>query len=75
VTPWTVACQAPPSREFSRQEYWGLPNSRAQTWISFRWILDHLSHRLTIYFPSFIPSGKMKKKEETLYFEFYMNEY
>ena len=22
VTPWTVACQAPPSREFSRQEYW-----------------------------------------------------
>ena len=25
-TPWTVAHQAPPSREFSRQEYWsGLP--------------------------------------------------
>ena len=24
--PWTVACQAPPSMEFSRQEYWsGLP--------------------------------------------------
>ena len=22
VTPWTVACQAPPSVEFSRQEYW-----------------------------------------------------
>ena len=23
---WTVACQAPPSMEFSRQEYWsGLP--------------------------------------------------
>ena len=21
-TPWTVACQAPPSMEFSRQEYW-----------------------------------------------------
>ena len=21
MTPWTVACQAPPSREFSRQEY------------------------------------------------------
>ena len=20
--PWTVACQAPPSMEFSRQEYW-----------------------------------------------------
>ena len=26
VTPWTVAYQAPPSMEFSRQEYWsGLP--------------------------------------------------
>ena len=23
VTPWTVACQAPLSFEFSRQEYWG----------------------------------------------------
>ena len=22
VTPWTVACQAPLSTEFSRQEYW-----------------------------------------------------
>ena len=26
VTPWSVAYQAPPSLEFSRQEYWtGLP--------------------------------------------------
>ena len=26
ATPWTVARQAPPSMEFSRQEYWsGLP--------------------------------------------------
>ena len=26
VTPWTVACEAPLSMEFSRQEYWnGLP--------------------------------------------------
>ena len=26
VSPWTVACQAPPFMEFSRQEYWsGLP--------------------------------------------------
>ena len=26
VTPWTVACQAPLSMEFSRQDYWsGLP--------------------------------------------------
>ena len=28
ATPWTVACQVPPSMEFSRQEYWtGLPFS------------------------------------------------
>ena len=26
VTPWTIACQAPLSMEFPRQEYWdGLP--------------------------------------------------
>jgi len=26
VTPWAIACQAPLSLEFSRQEYWsGLP--------------------------------------------------
>ena len=26
ATPWTVACQAPPSMGFSRQEYWsGFP--------------------------------------------------
>ena len=26
ATPWTVACQPPPSMGFSRQEYWsGLP--------------------------------------------------
>ena len=26
ATPWTVACQAPLSREFSRKEHWsGLP--------------------------------------------------
>ena len=26
VIPWTVACQAPPSMGFSRQEYWsGVP--------------------------------------------------
>ena len=24
VTPWTVACQAPPSMEFSRQEHWSV---------------------------------------------------
>ena len=26
TTPWTIACQTPPSMGFSRQEYWsGLP--------------------------------------------------
>ena len=39
VTTWTVACQASPSMEFSRQEYWGglpfpspgdLPNPRIE---------------------------------------------
>ena len=39
VTTWTVACQAYPSMEFSRQEYWGglpfpspgdLPNPRIE---------------------------------------------
>ena len=24
VTPWTVAYQSPPSKEFSRQEYWSI---------------------------------------------------
>ena len=34
ATPWTVAYQAPPSMEFSRQEYWsGLP--------SFSWNLPN----------------------------------
>ena len=26
ATPWTVACQAPLSMEFSRQEYWRIPS-------------------------------------------------
>ena len=43
ATPWTVACQAPLSMEFARQEYWsGLPfpspggssQPRDQTWVS-----------------------------------------
>ena len=41
VTPWTVAHQAPPSMEFSRQEYWSglsfpslgdLPDPRIEPW-------------------------------------------
>ena len=34
VTPWTAACQAPPSMDFSRQEYWSglqFPSS----WLQF----------------------------------------
>ena len=42
-TPWTVACQAPPSVEFSKQEYWSelpfpspgdLPDPRMKPWSS-----------------------------------------
>ena len=54
VTPWTVACQAPLTMRFSRQEYWsGLPCSPPGDLPSqgsnpglppYRWILYHLSH-------------------------------
>ena len=38
MTPWTVACQAPLSMEFSRQEYWSglpfpLPGNLPDPWI------------------------------------------
>ena len=37
VTPWTVACQAPLSMEFPRQEYWsGLPFPSLDPSISIR---------------------------------------
>ena len=54
-TPWTVACQAPPSMGFCRQEYWSElpfppPRDLTQEWIPSllcflhcRWILYHLS--------------------------------
>ena len=49
ATPWTIACQAPLSIEFSRQEYWRISSSKGssplwdQTHISCigRWILCH----------------------------------
>ena len=50
VTPWSVACQAPLSMGFSRQEYWiGLPcpSPGDLPYPGFphcRWILYHLSH-------------------------------
>ena len=53
VTPWTVAYQAPPSMEFSRQEYWsGLPSPSPGDLpdlnpglLRFRQMLYHLSHQ------------------------------
>ena len=51
VTPWTLACQAPLSMGFSRQEYWSglpcppprhLPNPDL---LHCRWILSHLIHQ------------------------------
>ena len=53
MTPWTVACQAPLSMEFSRQEYWselpfisssrGSSQTRDRTLISCigSWVLYH----------------------------------
>ena len=51
ATPWTVAQQAPPSMEFSRQEYWsGLPfllltQGSNPGILHFRQLLYHLSHQ------------------------------
>ena len=51
VTPWTVACQVPPSMEFSRQEYWSefseaLSDSEIKPGLLYcRQILYHLSHQ------------------------------
>ena len=55
ATPWTVACQASLSMEFSRQEYWSglpftspgdLPNPGIQVGLLHcRQILYHLSHQ------------------------------
>ena len=54
MTPWTIACQAPLSMEFFRQEYWSglpfpspgdLPNPGIETSLCVscteRWILYH----------------------------------
>ena len=58
VTPWTVACQAPLSMGFSRQEYWSglpfpspgdLPNSEIEpSLLHYRQTLFHLSHDTTL---------------------------
>ena len=55
ATPWTGACQAPLSMEFSRQEYWSglhallqgiFPTQGSNPGFPHcRWILYHLSHQ------------------------------
>ena len=60
VTPWTVARQAPPSMEFSRQEYWsglsfpspgGLPDPETKP-------MSLASSALAGRFFSVVPLGK-----------------
>ena len=44
ATPWTAAYQAPPSMEFSRQEYWsGVPSVNLKLATSLAWLLALVS--------------------------------
>ena len=70
VTPWTVACQAPLSMEFSRQGYWsGLPFPPP-------WDLpDQGTELMSLVSPVFVggffttePPGKPKEGRRELYF-------
>ena len=46
ASPWTVACQAPPSVEFSKQEYWSrLPFPSPAIFLT-QGLNPHLLHRL-----------------------------
>ena len=78
ATPWTVAYQALPSMEFSRQAYWsglpfpspgGLPNPGVP---HCRWILYQLSHQTTSYvlenvqFPPCVQQSLLGAWEEML---------
>ena len=50
VTPWTVACQAPPSMGFSRQEYWsGLPLPSPQYVISTSQLMGGMQIKLSLF--------------------------
>ena len=52
VTSWTVACQAPLSRVFSRQEYWsGLPcpPPRVYFWIHLLVIIHNPLFLVTVF--------------------------
>ena len=47
ATPWTVACQAPPSTGFPRQEYWSglsFPSPYAYIYPLFSTFPSHLGH-------------------------------
>ena len=72
VTPWNVACQAPLSMGFSRQEFWcgfvaisssrGSSQPRDQTHISYvscigRWVLYCSCHLGTYYWSFLISAG------------------
>ena len=47
---WTVACQAPLSMGFSRQEYWnGLPFPSPEVFLTQRWNLHLLHCRQILY--------------------------
>ena len=74
--PWTAACQAPLSTEFSRQEYWsGLPFPLQGTFLTQESNL-HLLHRRCILYhwasveahswTYIMPPPKKKRKKELL---------
>ena len=81
VTPWTIACQAPLSMEFSRQEYWSmlpfptpgnLPNPRikpislASPALAGRLFLTALPRKPnTIYYHLYVKSKKMNEYNTT----------
>ena len=80
-TPWTIACQAPLSMGFSRQEYWSglpfltpgvLPNPETEhCLLHCRKILYHLSYQESPQCPSCNLNhltGKKKRKKQTNHF-------
>ena len=55
VTPWTVAHQAPPSMEFSRQEYWS--GSKAEVILKDKQGSGHRGLKCLFYSPLFSPAS------------------
>ena len=80
MTPWTATCQAPPSKEFSRQEYWsgfsfpspgdlpdpGIePGSPALQADSLLWALSNLLYHLSSEIqPSLIQTDQNREEGE-----------